>query len=71
MLSLLYALSPLDSARKQQDGFAKYIETNESTISDATAAEAIAAKIEKLQKRIAELTSKIEVTNVGQPSQAP
>lgn len=60
---------------KQMDGFGKFIVDNETTIDDSKNAEAIAAKINKLQKEIAALQEKLEAESVKQinipPSTSP
>lgn len=60
---------------KQMDGFGKFIIDNETTIDDSKNAEAIAAKITKLQKEIAALQEKLEAESVKQvnipPSTSP
>ena len=50
----------LAEVNKQMDSFSKFVEDNHSTIDDGKNAEAIAAKIIKLQKEIAALQEKLE-----------
>lgn len=58
----------LDDLEKQFEGFHKYVEDNEECINDSKNAEAIAAKIDKLQKQIAELNAKLEAENAKSPT---